>query len=586
MPGCVTDIRQDLLLLAVLCNCADCEFRKEEIMKKRLLIGITIIAVVGISFFSFTRDEKNFEIAKNLDIYHTLFRELNMFYVDEVNPNELVKTSIDKMLSSLDPYTNYISEDQMEDFRFMTTGEYAGIGALISKQNDNIIIAEPYEGFPAQKSGIKAGDIILEVSGKDTEDMNTEDVSSLLKGPANKPVTIKLQRPGQKKPFTVDVVREKISIDAVPYYGMIDQNTAYIRLSSFTANCSEDVKKAFLELKENNPDGLILDLRGNPGGLLAEAVKIVNFFVPKGEEIVSTRGKVKQWDKVYKATAEPLDTTMKIAVLVNSGSASASEIVSGAIQDLDRGIIVGTRTFGKGLVQTTRDLSYNTKLKVTTAKYYIPSGRCIQALDYSHRNEDGSVGHVPDSLISEFTTKKGRKVYDGGGVVPDVKIEGDKLSSLSIELVTRFKIFDFATKYSNENESIPEPEEFSITDEIYKQFADFVKQSDFNYESASQNDLKELVETAKQEKYYELAKDEFKALEAMIEPDLDKDLSVFRPEISDLLESEIVSRFYYQKGSIRASINDDKGITKTIEALHSETAYAAYFKPGLIVGMN
>ena len=555
-------------------------------MKRRLLIGITIVTVIGISFFSFTRDEKNFEIAKNLDIYYDLFRELNMFYVDEVNPNELVKTSIDKMLSSLDPYTNYISEDQMEDFRFMTTGEYAGIGALISKQNDNIIIAEPYEGFPAQKSGIKAGDIVLEVSGKDTEDMNTEDVSSLLKGPANKPVTIKLQRPGQKKPFTVDVVREKISIDAVPYYGMIDQNTAYIRLSSFTANCSEDVKKAFLELKENNPDGLILDLRGNPGGLLAEAVKIVNFFVPKGEEIVSTRGKVKQWDKVYKATAEPLDTTMKIAVLVNSGSASASEIVSGAIQDLDRGIIVGTRTFGKGLVQTTRDLSYNTKLKVTTAKYYIPSGRCIQALDYSHRNEDGSVGHVPDSLISEFTTKKGRKVYDGGGVVPDVKIEGDKLSSLSIELVTRFKIFDFATKYSNENESIPEPEEFSITDEIYKQFADFVKQSDFNYESASQNDLKELVETAKQEKYYELAKDEFKALEAMIEPDLDKDLSVFRPEISDLLESEIVSRFYYQKGSIRASINDDKGITKTIEALHSETAYAAYFKPGLVVGMN
>ncbi|WP_319482721.1 S41 family peptidase [uncultured Draconibacterium sp.] len=555
-------------------------------MKKRLLIGITIVAIISISFFSFTRDEKNFEIAKNLDIYHTLFRELNMFYVDEVNPNDLVKTSIDKMLSSLDPYTNYISEDQMEDFRFMTTGEYAGIGALISKQKDNIIIAEPYEGFPAQKFGIKAGDIILEVSGKDTKDMNTEDVSSLLKGPANKPVTIKLQRPGQKKPFTVDVIREKISIEAVPYYGMIDGNTAYIRLSNFTANCSNDVKKAFLELKENNPDGLILDLRGNPGGLLMEAVKIVNFFVPKGEEIVSTRGKVKQWDKVYKATAEPLDTTMKIAVLVNSGSASASEIVSGAIQDLDRGIIVGTRTFGKGLVQTTRDLSYNTKLKVTTAKYYIPSGRCIQALDYSHRNEDGSVGHVPDSLISEFTTKKGRKVYDGGGVVPDVKIEGDRLSSLSIELVTRFMIFDFATTYSNENESIPEPEEFSITDDIYKQFADFVEQSDFNYESASQDDLKELLETAKQEKYYELAKEEFDALAAKIEPDLDKDLSVFRPEISDLLESEIVSRFYYQKGSIRASINDDKGITKTIEALHSETAYAAFFKPGLIVGMN
>ncbi|MDX8338085.1 S41 family peptidase [Draconibacterium sp. IB214405] len=555
-------------------------------MKRKILIGIAIVAVVGVSFFSFTRDEKNFEIAKNLDIYHTLFRELNMFYVDEVNPNDLVKTSIDKMLSSLDPYTNYISEDQMEDFRFMTTGEYAGIGAMISKQGGNIIIAEPYEGFPAQKFGLKAGDIILEVSGKDTKEMGTEDVSALLKGPANKPVTIKLQRPGQKKTFTVDVIREKISIDAVPYYGMVDDNTAYIRLSSFTANCGNDVKKAFLDLKENNPDALILDLRGNPGGLLIEAVKIVNLFVPQGEEIVSTRGKVKQWDKVYKATAAPIDTTIKIAVLVNSGSASASEIVAGAIQDLDRGIIVGTRTFGKGLVQTTRDLSYNTKLKVTTAKYYIPSGRCIQALDYSHRNEDGSVGHVPDSLITEFSTKKGRKVYDGGGVVPDVKIEGDQLSSLAIELVTRFKVFDFATKYSNENESIPEPEEFMITDDIYTQFADYVKQSDFKYKSDSQLELEELLKTAKQEKYYGLAEEEFEALAAKLEPDLGKDLKAFRPEISELLESELVSRYYYQKGSIRASINDDKGIKETIDALHSETAYAGYFQPGLVVGMN
>lgn len=555
-------------------------------MKRRILIGITIVAVVGISFFSFTRDQKNFEIAKNLDIYHTLFRELNMFYVDEVNPNDLVKTSIDKMLSSLDPYTNYISEDQMEDFRFMTTGEYAGIGALISKQNDNIVIAEPYEGFPAQKFGIKAGDIILEVSGKDTKEMTTEDVSALLKGPANKPVTIKLQRYGEKKPFTVDVIREKISIDAVPYYGMIDPKTAYIRLSSFTANCGNDVKKAFLELKENNPDGLILDLRGNPGGLLIEAVKIVNLFVPQGEEIVSTRGKVTQWDKVYKATAAPIDTTIKIAVLVNSGSASASEIVAGAIQDLDRGIIVGTRTFGKGLVQTTRDLSYNTKLKVTTAKYYIPSGRCIQALDYSHRNDDGSVGHVPDSLITEFTTKKGRKVYDGGGVVPDVKIEGEQLSSLAIELVTRFKIFDFATKFSNENESIPEPEQFSITDDIYHQFSEFVQQSDFKYESESQLELNELLKTAKQEKYYGLAEEEFEALAAKLEPDLGKDLKAFRPEISELLESELVSRYYYQKGSIRASIKDDKGIEETINALNSETAYATYFQSGLVVGVN
>jgi carboxyl-terminal processing protease len=555
-------------------------------MKKKIWIGIVLVALLSVTFVSFTRDEKNFEIAKNLDIYHTLFRELNMFYVDEINPNELVKTSIDDMLQSLDPYTNYISEDQIEDFRFMTTGEYAGIGALISKHGDDIVIAEPYEGFPAQKFGLKAGDIILEVSGKETVNMNTEDVSSLLKGPANKPVTIKLQRPGQKKPYTVDVVREKVSIDAVPYYGMLDKTTGYIRLSNFTANCSKDVQKAYLDLKENNPEALVLDLRGNPGGLLMEAVKIVNFFVPKGEEIVSTRGKVKQWDKVYKATSEPMDTTIKIAVLVNRGSASASEIVSGAIQDLDRGIIVGSRTFGKGLVQTTRDLSYNTKLKVTTAKYYIPSGRCIQALDYSHRNEDGSVGNVPDSLISEFTTQKGRKVYDGGGIVPDLKIDGEGLSDLAIELATQFKIFDFATKYANENESIAQPEDFKITDDIYNQFVDFVKASDFHYDSQSQSDFEKLLKTAKDEKYYGLAKEEFEALEAKLEPNLDKDLNGFRDEISDLLEDEIVTRYYYQKGAIRAAINDDEGIKKTMEALHSETAYAGYFRPGMVISMN
>ncbi len=552
-------------------------------MKRKIWTGIIIVVVVGLTFFSFTRDEKNFEIAKNLDIYHTLFRELNTFYVDEVNPNDLVKTSIDKMLQSLDPYTNYISEDQMEDFRFMTTGEYAGIGALISKRNDKVIVAEPYEGFPAQKFGIKAGDEILEVSGKDTKEMNTEDVSSLLKGPANKPVTIKLQRPGQKKPFTVDVVREKISINAVPYYGMIDDKTAYIRLSSFTANCSQEVQKAYLEMKENNPEALVLDLRGNPGGLLMEAVKIVNFFVPRGEEIVSTRGKVKQWDKVYNATAEPMDTTIKIAVLVNSGSASASEIVSGAIQDLDRGIVVGSRTFGKGLVQTTRDLSYNTKLKVTTAKYYIPSGRCIQALDYSHRNDDGSVGHVPDSLISEFTTKKGRKVYDGGGVVPDIKIEGEQLSTLAIELATSFKIFDFATKYSNENESIPEPDVFEITDDIYRQFTEYVESGDFKYDSESQADLEVLLKTAKREKYFGLAEDEFEALKAKLEPNLEKDMKEFREEISELLKNEIVTRYYYQKGAIKSSLKDDKGLKKAMGELKSDTAYSSHFTAGKVI---
>jgi len=554
--------------------------------RKRFWIGIAIIAIVGVSFYSFNRDQKNFEVAKNLDIYHTLFRELNMFYVDDVNPNKLVKTSIDEMLSSLDPYTNYISEDKIEDFRFMTTGEYAGIGALISKQKDKIVISEPYKGFPADKFGMKAGDIILEVSGKATSEMNTQDVSSLLKGPANKPVTIKLQRPGAKKPYTVDVVREKISINAVPYYGMLDDNTAYIRLSNFTANCSKEVQKAFLELKENNPESLILDLRGNPGGLLMESVKIVNLFVPKGEEIVSTRGKVKQWDKTYNAMANPIDTTIRIAVLTNRNSASASEIVAGAIQDLDRGVVVGTRTFGKGLVQTTRDLSYNTKLKVTTAKYYIPSGRCIQALDYSHRNDDGSVGHIPDSLITEFTTKNGRKVFDGGGVAPDIKIEGEQLSPLAVELITSYIVFDFATKFAYENESIAQPEEFVITDDIYNQFSTFVKESNFEYESQSKDEFEELLKTAKREKYFGLAKTEFEALKVKLEPNLDKDLTQFKSEICELLEDEIVSRYYYQKGAIRAAINDDKGIKKAIEELNSATTYAAYFESGRVISSN
>lgn len=553
---------------------------------RKIWIGALIVVVAGLGFYSFNRDQKNFEIAKNLEIYYSLFRELNMFYVDDVNPNKLVKTSIDEMLVSLDPYTNFISEDQMEDFRFMTTGEYAGIGALIGQQKGKIVISEPYEGFPAQKFGLKAGDIILEVEGKSTESMTTEDVSNLLKGPAKKPVKIKLQRPGEKKPFEVDVVREKISIDAVPYYGMVENNTAYIRLSNFTANCSEDVKKAFLDLKKNNPEALILDMRSNPGGLLQEAVKIVNLFVPQGSEIVSTKGKVKQWDKTYTAMSAPLDTTIRIAVLTNRGSASASEIVAGAIQDLDRGLVMGSRTFGKGLVQTTRDLAYNSKLKVTTAKYYIPSGRCIQALDYSHRNEDGSVGYVPDSLISEFTTKKGRKVYDGGGIVPDIVLEPEQLSNLSAVLITNFLVFDFATDFANQNETIPEPEQFEITDEIYNQFSTFVKENDFEYESQSKQMLQELIEKAKEEKYFELASAEFEEIKAKLEPQLEKDLGVFNEEIKSLLKSEIVSRYYYQKGAIRASLSEDDVIQKAVDELGSPMSYTSYFEPGITITMK
>jgi carboxyl-terminal processing protease len=554
---------------------------------KKAAIVVVGIFVFAISFYSFKQDDKNFQIAKNLDIYYTLFRELNLFYVDDVDPTKLVKTSIDKMLESLDPYTNFIPEDDVEDFRFMTTGEYAGIGALISKQKGKILIAEPYEGFPAQKSGLKAGDVLLEVAGKSTEKLSTEDVSALLKGPANKAVVVKVQRYGQKKSMDIEIMREKIQIDPVPYYGMLDKETGYIRLSNFTENCTERVKMALIELKEKHgAKTLVLDLRSNPGGLLIEAVRIANLFVPKGQEIVSTRGKVKQWDKVYTASENPIDTIMPIAVLVNRGSASASEIVAGAIQDLDRGMIIGTRTFGKGLVQTTRDLSYNAKLKITTAKYYIPSGRCIQALDYTHRNEDGSVGIVPDSLISKFKTKKGRLVFDGGGVAPDLTVEDETLSNVATNLVTGSLIFDFATYYNSKTEKIASPEEFVITPEIYTDFIQFVKGQDFKYESKTESELDHLLEVAKHEKYYDISKDEFEKLKQKLGHNLDQDMEHFKKEISELLADEIVSRYYYQKGAIKAALRDDSDVKKALDILHKPDGYAAIFDSGRIIKAN
>ncbi|HEY3372016.1 MAG TPA: S41 family peptidase [Prolixibacteraceae bacterium] len=554
---------------------------------KKAVIVVLGVCFFTLSFYSFKQDDKNFQIAKNLDIYYTLFRELNLFYVDEVNPDKLVKTSIDKMLESLDPYTNFISEDDVEDFKFMTTGEYAGIGALISKQKGKIVIAEPYEGFPAQKSGLKAGDIVLEVGGKSTAKLSTEDVSSLLKGPSGKPVVLKVERYGQKKPLDIEIIREKIQIDPVPYYGMLDKETGYIRLSSFTADCTERVKMAFIDLKEKQgAKTLVLDLRSNPGGLLVEAVRMCNLFVPKGREIVSTRGKVKQWDKVYKATENPLDTVMPIAVLVNRGSASASEIVAGAIQDLDRGMIIGTRTFGKGLVQTTRDLSYNAKLKITTAKYYIPSGRCIQALDYTHRNEDGSVGVIPDSLISKYTTRKGRIVFDGGGVAPDVAVEDQTLSNLSANLITQSIVFDYATYFNSKTDKVAVPEAFTITPEIYSDFTQFVKKQDFKYESKTEEELDKLLEVAKKEKYYDISKKEFDTLKVKLGHNVDQDLDHFKKEISELLTDEIVSRYYYQKGAIKAALKEDQDVDKAIEILNKPNGYAAIFDAGRVIKSN
>lgn len=544
----------------------------KKISKRAKIVFFAIVVVITTGFIGF--DDVNFQIAKNLDIYHTLFRELNLYYVDETDPGDLIKTSIDKMLNSLDPYTVYIPESKMEDYKFMTTGQYGGIGALIRTDGKYVVISEPYEGFPAYKAGLKAGDKIVEIDGKSAKGKDSQAISELLKGEPDTEISIAVERLNSDKPINVEVVREKIQINSVPYYGMLDDGIGYIRLSSFTENCSKEVKKAYQNLKkENELRGLIFDLRGNPGGLLMEAVAISNFFLPKGTDVVSTKGKVKQWNRNYTATSDPMDTEIPLTVLVNSGSASASEIVSGVIQDLDRGVVMGSRTFGKGLVQTTRDLSYNSKLKITTAKYYIPSGRCIQALDYSNRNEDGSVGRIPDSLVTEFKTKGGRSVYDGGGVMPDIKVEPQTLSKISVSLYAKNLIFDYATKFQFEVDSIASPDQYIVDESTFNNFTAFIKDKEFDYTPDSQKMLDKLEEAIKKDKYSDRLNGELDELRKKLAHDKNKDLDLFKDEIKDLLREEIVGRYYYQTGKARAMIINDPLVDSALVVLKDIDRY-------------
>lgn len=535
--------------------------------KRNIVLGGILIILLSVGFT--TIKNKDLELVKNLDIYYTLFRELNMFYVDETEPEELVTTSINAMLSSLDPYTTYIPESHMDDFKFQTTGEYGGIGSLITRSGDRVIISNPYDGFPAAKAGIRAGDLILEVDGIPTQNLPLESVSEKLKGKPGTELTLVVERYGEEKPLEFILVREKISIHNVPYSGMIDSQTGYIRISNFTTGASKEVENAFKSLKrDHDMNSLVLDLRSNPGGLLIEAVRICNLFVDKGEMIVSTKGKVKQWDSEYITQREPLDKDIPLVVLINRGSASASEIVAGALQDLDRGVIVGQRTFGKGLVQTSRPLKYNAQLKVTTAKYYIPSGRCIQALDYTNRNEDGSVGVIPDSLISEYKTKNGRLVYDGGGIQPDFEVIPEMLSEISLQLYRQNMLFNYATRYRSTHNEISTPESFSISDADYDAFKSFVEGEEFEFKTASEKALEDLVKTAKRERYYELANDAFSTLEQKLSHNNLKDLETFQAEIRQLLAEEIVNRYYFQSGRILAQIQQDKQLDKAVEVLN------------------
>ena len=516
-----------------------------------------------------TLKNRDLDLVKNLDIYYTLFRELNMFYVDETDPEELVTTSIKAMLSSLDPYTTFIPESDMDDFQFQTTGEYGGIGSLIRRSGEQVMIAEPYEGFPAAKAGIRAGDVILEIDGVPTKEMEIEKVSDRLKGKPGTELTLAIERFGEEKVLKVTLIREKISILNVPYYGMVAPSTGYIRISNFTTGASKEVESALKELKrEHELNSLVLDLRSNPGGLLIEAVRICDLFVDKGELIVSTRGKMKQWDSDYSTSREPLDKDIPLVVMVNRGSASAAEIVAGALQDLDRAVVVGQRTFGKGLVQTSRPLKYNAQLKVTTAKYYIPSGRCIQALDYTHRNQDGSVGVVPDSLISEYTTQNGRLVYDGGGIQPDFEVVPEMLSEITLQLYTQSMFFNFATRYRNTHEEIDSPEKFSLSDDDYTLFEAFIEENNFEFRTASEKAFTQLLKSAKREKYYKLAEAEFSSLEEKLAHNNLKDLETFEKEIKQILTEEIVNQYYYQAGRILTQIQDDSQLDKAREILN------------------
>jgi len=517
-----------------------------------------------------------FEISRNMDIFATLFRELNIYYVDETKPGDLIKKGIDSMLESLDPYTNYIPESEVEDYRFMTTGQYGGIGALIGQKGDNVVITDPYEGFPAQKADLRAGDVILEIDGKSIKGKKYDEISKILKGQPKTPVKLLIKRTGENANIEKTIMRDEIKINSVPYFGMLDSEIGYIRLTGFTDNAGNEVKDALMELKtKHNLKSLVLDLRGNPGGLLNEAVNITNIFVDKGVEVVTTKGKVKEWDKAYKALNTPVDTEIPLVVLVNSGSASASEIVSGSIQDLDRGIVIGQRTFGKGLVQTTRPLSYNSQLKVTTAKYYIPSGRCIQALDYTHRNEDGSVGKIPDSLVTEFKTKSGRLVYDGGGVAPDFATEPEYLSNIAQSLLTKQLIFDYATLYRIKHPSIAPAKSFRITETEFNDFVSWLSDKEYDYVTRSEKSLEELKEVAIKEKYYDGLKDQFDSFKKSMMHDKNEDLVKNKNEIMQLLQDEIASRYYFQKGRVEASFDYDPEILKAQEALKNTDVFTS-----------
>lgn len=541
-------------------------------MRKRFIVLSCIAA--SLIALSFTRPaDRYFEIAKNLDIFATLFKEVNALYVDEVNPNTLVRTGIDAMLASLDPYTNYIPEDEVEDYRTVNTGQYGGIGAITREIGGRTVVTMIIDGYGAQKGGLQIGDEILSIDGVELKSLTREESSQLMKGQVGTEVEITVKRFGSEKPVNLKFRREKIKVHNVPFFGMVGNDIAYIHLSDFTPDAGKEVKNALSDLIAKGAKGVILDLRGNPGGLLIEAVNITNLFIPKGKLVVSTKGKIPENNLKYETLNNPLDTEIPVAVLINRGSASASEIVAGTLQDYDRGVVVGEKSYGKGLVQVSRPLSYNAQLKVTTAKYYTPTGRCIQVLDYAHRRDDGSVLSVPDSARQAFKTTRGRTVYDGGGIEPDIKIDNIDSHPLTQVLIEKGYVFDYVTEYVHKNPAAINPREFTLSDADYQQFVSWMKGKDYSYKSYVEYGIQELVDEANKEKYYEGLKAQLEAINAKLAERKKNELMLYKDQIKRMLEEEIVGRHHLDRGRIEAAFKHDDEVRKAVEVLHDNSAY-------------
>ena len=543
---------------------------------KRLKKASLILVILALpTFWAFRSADNYFEISKNLEIMTAVVKEVNTYYVDDVQPAKLLRTGIDAMLNSLDPYTDFYSESEVEDYRFMTTGLYGGIGATVSKNGEYVMIAEPYEGWPAQKNDLRGGDIIMEIDGKSTKGKNTDDVSKMLKGQPDTEVKLLIKREGEKDLITKVLKRQEIKVKNVPYYGMINDKTGYIKFVGFRQEAAAEVSAALQDLKKNNPgmEGMVFDLRGNPGGLLDEAIKTVNIFVNKGQLVVFTKGKMEDSNSEYKTKSDAVDTKIPVVVLVDGGSASAAEIVSGSLQDLDRAIVVGVNSYGKGLVQTTRPLPYNTQMKITTSKYYIPSGRCIQAIDYNKRDSSGHVFRMADSLKHAFKTKAGRTVYDGTGIKPDVNVARKKYAEIILSLGEKRLLFDFATLYRSKHASIPEAKSFRLGDADFNDFLAFLKDKSYAYTTETEKEIKKLEKSAKDEKYYDAIKTNLEALEKTMKADKSEDVQKFKTDIMNLLEEEIAARYYYQAGRIRAGFDHDEDIKTALNLLSHPDEY-------------